>query len=382
MLILLGAFALAERPGDVAVVKATPFVKPPAVASNEADADQLGLARDQGQAEAAAIDWIRGHATLGGEAQAGEFRIVWVLIPPEGDYELRGTDLQWHPPHLASAHLRVFVLDGADGRLVPDLVVRATLHDGAQAEVAQYSLPYGRYPLADAYGENVRLPAGDYSLTLSIAPYAGRRHDPKNGQRFTQPVTADFAKFAFDPKAWAGKPPLSEAEAAQAGLARAIGESYGRALRALAKEAHDLKDRRDGAWDVAVAEEDAEGWWAPQANRQLRFTFGPGHPNAHLEVLPRDAKTGRFVPSLAVSVRLIPEHGRPVGAKAEPFMWHPWLYHYGENWRVPRSGLYRVKVHLDPPSYPLYGRSLGPDLAHSVDLEFDDVRVETGRKKG
>jgi hypothetical protein len=60
-------------------------------------------------------------------------------------------------------------------------------------------------------------------------------------------------------------------------------------------------------------------------------------------------------------------------------MWHPWLYHYGANWRVPGSGAYAVEVRFQPPAYRRYGRT-GRRFADSVATAFAGARVLTGEK--
>ena len=35
-----------------------------------------------------------------------------------------------------------------------------------------------------------------------------------------------------------------------------------------------------------------------------------------------------------------------------PFLWHPYLYHYGTNAKVPGEGPYTVRVRIDPDAQP------------------------------
>jgi hypothetical protein len=61
-------------------------------------------------------------------------------------------------------------------------------------------------------------------------------------------------------------------------------------------------------------------------------------------------------------------------------MWHPWIHHYGRNWRVPHAGDYRLQVHVDPPSWPRGDRQSGRRFVQPIDVVFDGVHVFTGQK--
>jgi hypothetical protein len=102
--------------------------------------------------------------------------------------------------------------------------------------------------------------------------------------------------------------------------------------------------------------------------------------NSHVEVGALDALTGRFLPDLKVRATVLRD-GHELGTMAQPFMWHPWLYHYGENWRVPRSGSYDVRVHADPPPFRRYGPQVaGAAMATAIDTTFHGIRIVTGQK--
>src|SRR6266542_5903610 len=65
--------------------------------------------------------------------------------------------------------------------------------------------------------------------------------------------------------------------------------------------------------------------------------------NAHIEVVVRDAADGRFIPGLTVYATLLDRAGTEIGTHQQPFLWHPWLYHYERNWRVPGDGTYTLR---------------------------------------
>jgi hypothetical protein len=100
--------------------------------------------------------------------------------------------------------------------------------------------------------------------------------------------------------------------------------------------------------------------------------------NLHIEVVVRDGGDGSFLPGLDVTV--LDASGQELGTHRHPFLWHPWLFHYGRNWHVPGDGDYRVRVAIDPPRLRAAHRENGRRYTTREVVEFDAVRVETGRR--
>lgn len=174
------------------------------------------------------------------------------------------------------------------------------------------------------------------------------------------------------------KPPMKtsdEAKKDQLEMARRQGEAYVKALKEMAnKEADDGGEKRAGQYVVAYAVEKAEGMYQ-QKNGELRWTE-PENENCHVEVSVRDAADNRFIPGLTVHVRLVDENGEEVGRHRQPFLWHPWLYHYGLNWRIPAPGAYTLRVRIEPPTFMRHDRENGRRFAEEVLVEFDGVDLE------
>lgn len=172
--------------------------------------------------------------------------------------------------------------------------------------------------------------------------------------------------------------PSEEADERQLALAREQGEAYGRALEAMDEESSSgVLARAAGEYEVAIAVEEAEGMYHLEDGELV--WRNPGEENAHVEVAVRDAADGRFVPRLEVEVALYDPDGAHLGRHRQPFVWHPWLYHYGRNWTVPRKGRYRVHVHIDPPAFHRHDHENGRRYAKDVDVDFE-VEIEPGRK--
>ncbi len=166
----------------------------------------------------------------------------------------------------------------------------------------------------------------------------------------------------------------------QLALGRAQGETYGEALAAMDDESTSgLHTRRVGEYVIGVAVEEAEGMWLARDGRLV--WQDPESENCHVEVAVRSAADGRFLPGLRVTVTLFDSDGREVGTEEQPFLWHPWLYHYGRNWTVPASGTYRVRVRIEPPSFARHDHENGQRFADPVEVDFDAVEIQRARAR-
>jgi hypothetical protein len=174
--------------------------------------------------------------------------------------------------------------------------------------------------------------------------------------------------------------PTDEATEATLEMAREQGQALERALRHMTgEEAHDGGEVAAGDYVVAYAVEEAEGMHVMQGGH-LTWT-PPTDENCHLEVAVCDGADGRFVPGLEVSATLVDSDGREVGTHEQPFVWHPWLYHYGRNWRVPGDGVYTLTVRIEPPSFHRHDKTNGDRYRERVEVTFEGVKIQTGQKK-
>ncbi len=176
-------------------------------------------------------------------------------------------------------------------------------------------------------------------------------------------------------------PPMqesNEAEPDQLAVARQQGDAYGEALEAMAEE-DGAAVGRVGNYLVALVNEKAEGMYALGDGEPLVWREAPEEANAHIEVAVADGADGRFVPGLEVTVAVL-DGDRELFTERAPFLWHPFLYHYGFNAKMPGEGPYTVKVHIEPPSWMRHDPRNGKRYAEPVDAVFTDVGFEPGRK--
>ena len=162
-------------------------------------------------------------------------------------------------------------------------------------------------------------------------------------------------------------------------LAGKAGDAYHEALEYMATEvAHTGGTEQAGDYIVGFAQEEAEGMYVLKGEGELEWQE-PGDENCHLEIAVCDGADRRFVPHLTVRATLTAEDGTEVGPTEVPFLWHPGLFHYGQNLEVPGDGTYTIDVEIEPPTFMRHDEKNGDRYAETVEVTFEDVDVETGR---
>jgi hypothetical protein len=170
-----------------------------------------------------------------------------------------------------------------------------------------------------------------------------------------------------------------EADEQQLQLAREQGSAFGRALEHMTQTEARGAELRAGDYLIGYAVEEAEGMYALEEGELV--WHNPTDENVHVEVVVRDGGDGRFVPALTVHATLVDSNGKEIGTYLQPFLWHPWLYHYGRNWQVPGAGEYTLRVRVDPPEYMRHDKVNGRRFAYPVQVEFRGVKITPGQKK-
>lgn len=173
--------------------------------------------------------------------------------------------------------------------------------------------------------------------------------------------------------------PSDEAKAEQLRLAEEQGDAYGRALGLMTHKVAHGGQTRAGEYLVGWAVEEAEGMYVPQGGKLVWQE--PQEENAHVEISVRDGADGRFLPGLTVHATLLDPDGNEVGTHLQPFLWHPWIFHYGRNWRVPCDGKYTLRVRIDMPNFPRHDKRNGCRYTEPVEVEFTGVQIQRGCKQ-
>ncbi len=173
-------------------------------------------------------------------------------------------------------------------------------------------------------------------------------------------------------------PTSSEADAVQLDLARKQGAAYRAALDHMVENvAHDGGTQPADQYLVGYAIEEAEGMYMWEDGELV--WHDPGEENLHVEIVVCDASDGRFVPGLKVTGTLVDPDGNEVGTHVHELLWHPMLYHYGRNWKVPSDGEYRLRVDIEPPTFMRHDEINGCRWTAPVQTVFSGVRVQRGQ---
>ena len=337
--------------------------------------ESLRLAQAQGRAETAAVDWVLANSgPLHGDTHAGEFRVAFTVTPAEGWWDkAAGGKLAWHDAPAYNFHLRIFVLDLADGRLVPGLHLRATLIDG-NGNQQPAAVAYGWYPLINAYGGNVPLDAdSSYTLRVAIDRDAKDATDAKPLQEhLTHTTVAEFPAVPIAqndvmllPLATANVSTADEAE-----LLKPYDDALSAAITALWQQSASGAEQPSGDYFVAYALEDRA-----MRPRVKNLFESSGKNNVRLEVLIRDSRTGRLISGLHPLAGLVAADGTGYEPEELTPIWHSWLDHYGRGFRLSRKGTYTLSVSFDAPGFRRWGRQ-SDRFAASAEVEFDNLSLE------
>jgi hypothetical protein len=169
--------------------------------------------------------------------------------------------------------------------------------------------------------------------------------------------------------------PSNEATKEQLQLATNQGKALEKALNEMiGNVADDGQEIKHGPYFIGYAIEKAEGMYKMDEDSKLVW-HEPGEDNVHVEVSVRDAADGRFVPGLTIHARLIDSEGNDVGMHRQPYIWHPWLYHYGRNWHVAKSGDYDLEVRIQAPDFPRHDKKNGKRYGEDVTVMFSPVKI-------
>jgi hypothetical protein len=167
-------------------------------------------------------------------------------------------------------------------------------------------------------------------------------------------------------------------EREQERLVRAQGDAYEKSYDMLMSEDPHSQVAVDD-YIVTASFEPAEGMYVMDAD-ELRWQTPDAGQNQHLEVVIRDAHDGRFLPELAVRMTLTDTHGRVVTDVAVPFIWHPFVFHYGVDAGIPEEGDYVPRVFVEAPRFRRHDEVRGRRYARSVAAELAQVHLTPGVK--
>jgi hypothetical protein len=325
---------------------------------------------------------VLANSELKGDISAGEFRIAFTITSSEGWWDKAGGGkLAWHDAPDGNVHLRIFVLDRVDGRLVPGLTLRVTLIDDNGNE---QSVPadFGWYPLINAYGGNVPLDTdGAYTLRVTVDPLQSHHVFAASG-RFERTTIAQFPPVQITEEAISKLPLATDAaSASEAELLKPRTAALSAAITARWQQSVSGAEQPSGDYFVGFALNYA-GLSKPLSSTKfhLKNLIDPtGKDSVRVDLLPRDSRTGRLIPGLKPQASLVAADGKSNGPGELVLTWDQWLNHYGGNARIPRKGVYKLQVHFDAPGFRRWGRQ-SERFGAPADVEFDNLSLKPDAK--
>lgn len=130
-----------------------------------------------------------------------------------------------------------------------------------------------------------------------------------------------------------------------------------------------------GDWRVAYIVEGAEPWFQTEAGKQVFRPVARGETH-HIEILPFEARTGRLVPDVPVTLEVVDAAGRVVQAKPLRFL-HGEFFHYAANFSIPRPGTYTLRATIGVPTFSRHGEQTEtPTLTRGATVTFPGVTLE------
>lgn len=161
-------------------------------------------------------------------------------------------------------------------------------------------------------------------------------------------------------------------------VAKAQGIAFSLALNEMKKQdTHAAKEVDD--YIVSMACENAEGMYMFNNDDKLEWQIPGEEKNQHIEIVVQDKEDKRFIPSLEIHCKLSDEN-KQVAEFNIPFVWHPFLYHYGANITIPKEGMYSAEVTIKKPTFGRHDETYGKRYAKDVTVTLGPVSLKPGRK--
>jgi len=162
-------------------------------------------------------------------------------------------------------------------------------------------------------------------------------------------------------------------------LAVAQGNTYSLALDEMKDEDANASVKVDD-YLISIACENAEGMYMYNVKGNLEWMIPKRGDNQHFEVVVQDKDDKRFIPALEIQAELLDENKKVAAEMIVPFIWHPFLFHYGINCKIPKAGKYYAKVQIKKPSFHRHDETYGKRYKKDVTVTLGPITLKPGRK--
>lgn len=155
------------------------------------------------------------------------------------------------------------------------------------------------------------------------------------------------------------------------------GKAYSEALDYM-KNMDNHAEKAVDDYVISLASEEAEGTYRLK-DEKLEWTTPEKGFNTHLEIVVRDRKDLRFLPGLKIHGKVWDENKELVIETDFHFLWHPFLFHYGAFFKIPKKGNYTVELHIPAPEFHRHDEVKGKRYEKDVHVKID-IEMATGRE--
>lgn len=158
------------------------------------------------------------------------------------------------------------------------------------------------------------------------------------------------------------------------------GATYQAALEFMKTEAAHASVEVDD-YIITTACEEAEGMYHGRGENQLEWMIPDPDDNQHFEVIVQDKEDLRFLPGLEIHYKLFNGQNDLVWESDIPFIWHPFLLHYGINGKIPTEGDYTAEVTVGLPKFHRHDEFVGKRYPKTVTAKIGPVHLVPERSE-
>jgi hypothetical protein len=131
---------------------------------------------------------------------------------------------------------------------------------------------------------------------------------------------------------------------------------------------------------ITASFEPAEGMYGMGPDGSLRWETPRDGNNQHFEVIVRDRHDGRFLPQLEIHLRVLDGGRKQAAEMTVPFIWHPFVFHYGIDGQIPSEGDYTAQVTIPAPRFHRHDEVRGRRYQRDVTVQLGPVHLKPGTK--
>lgn len=125
---------------------------------------------------------------------------------------------------------------------------------------------------------------------------------------------------------------------------------------------------------ITVAVENSIGNYVKEGS-ELDWQDPEKYGMQHFEVIIIDRDDKKFVPYLDVKVRIFDNNHALVTETEAPFMWHPFVSHYGFDVSIPDDGEYYAEVTIKSPEFARMHKSHGKKYSENITVKMAGFEI-------